>query len=221
VTFERISGHRNGNKTECPGNALYAQLGHLRTLAAQYATIGLSVVAPREIIGLKPVEVSGFLRFPDGSSPAGHPIALEFAPAGAAWQPLGSVYTGDDGSWKTSVQLTQSGRLRAVYPGDSARGRMESAIRNVTVLPQITTTVSRKQLRLRSSVQVKGTAVPTDTVRLTLDRWFRRRWRRERLRTLRVRNGGFKVRLRPRSRGRYRVMVQKGRIKRRRYFRVF
>jgi N-acetylmuramoyl-L-alanine amidase len=30
VSFNRISGHRDGNKTECPGNALYAQLPRLR-----------------------------------------------------------------------------------------------------------------------------------------------------------------------------------------------
>jgi hypothetical protein len=30
VNFNRISGHRDGNSTECPGNALYAQLPDLR-----------------------------------------------------------------------------------------------------------------------------------------------------------------------------------------------
>lgn len=36
VSFERISGHRDANGTECPGSALYAQLGGLRRLAARY-----------------------------------------------------------------------------------------------------------------------------------------------------------------------------------------
>jgi hypothetical protein len=36
-----------------------------------------------------------------------------------------------------------------------------------------------------------------------------------------VKKGAFKVRLRPRARGRYRLMVQKGRVKRRRAMRVF
>ena len=30
VTFERISGHRDGGLTACPGDALYAQLPRLR-----------------------------------------------------------------------------------------------------------------------------------------------------------------------------------------------
>ncbi|MGI5436711.1 peptidoglycan recognition protein family protein [Streptomyces shenzhenensis] len=33
-TFPRISAHRDGYNTECPGNALYAQLATIRTLAA-------------------------------------------------------------------------------------------------------------------------------------------------------------------------------------------
>jgi N-acetylmuramoyl-L-alanine amidase len=34
VTLNRISGHRNTGRTECPGNALYAQLGAIRALAS-------------------------------------------------------------------------------------------------------------------------------------------------------------------------------------------
>jgi hypothetical protein len=37
VTFQRISGHRDGDTTECPGSALYAQLPGLRALASRYA----------------------------------------------------------------------------------------------------------------------------------------------------------------------------------------
>jgi hypothetical protein len=34
VTYDRISGHRDGNSTECPGAQLYAQLPRLRQIAA-------------------------------------------------------------------------------------------------------------------------------------------------------------------------------------------
>ena len=37
VTFERISGHRDGNATSCPGDVLYTQLPDLRARAARYA----------------------------------------------------------------------------------------------------------------------------------------------------------------------------------------
>jgi hypothetical protein len=114
-----------------------------------------------------------------------------------------------------------SGKVRAVFPGDATRGRLESASRAVTVLPKMEVRLGRRDVRLGSSVQAKGSAVPADTVRLTLDRRVRRHWVRERNRVLTVRKGQFKVRLRPRNRGRYRLMVQKGRVKRRRAMRVF
>ncbi len=37
VTFQRISGHRDGNATSCPGDVLYTQLPDLRARAARYA----------------------------------------------------------------------------------------------------------------------------------------------------------------------------------------
>ena len=221
VTFQRISGHRDGNNTSCPGDSLYAQLDQIRTLATQYAGTGLSLNAPREVRGLKEVAVSGSLHFDDESSPAGVPIALEFATPDAYWEPLGSTITQPDGSWRTSVQFPMSGKVRAVFGGDATRGRLESAARNVTVLPKMAVQLGRRDVRLGSSVRAKGSAVPADTVRLTLDRRVRNHWVRERNRTLIVKKGSFKIRLRPRARGRYRLMVQKGRVKRRRAMRVF
>jgi hypothetical protein len=38
VTFNRISGHRDGNLTECPGNAHYAQLPRLRRAVEAHGT---------------------------------------------------------------------------------------------------------------------------------------------------------------------------------------
>jgi hypothetical protein len=48
VTFERISGHRDGGKTECPGDALYAQLPMLRELTAARAPAPGSFTPPAQ-----------------------------------------------------------------------------------------------------------------------------------------------------------------------------
>jgi hypothetical protein len=53
-----------------------------------------------------------------------------------------------------------------------------------------------------------------------LDLRSRRRWRRQRTRLLRVRSGVYNAYVRPRGRGKYRVTVQVGSIKRRRTLRV-
>jgi hypothetical protein len=223
VTFERISGHRNGNNTSCPGDTLYAQLAELRTAAAKYAgpTTGLSVYAPGSVRGLRQTDVSGYLRFPDGSSATGVPLAVEFQAAGTSvWTTIGSTLCTVDGSWRTPVELRASGRLRAVFAGDGGRARMESASRAVTVIPQLNIKLDRSRLPSGQSVQVSGTASPATQVQLTLERRVRRRWVRQRRSVLRVRGGAYHVRLSPRRRTKYRVTVQVGGIKRYRPLRV-
>jgi hypothetical protein len=98
---------------------------------------------------------------------------------------------------------------------------MESAPRNVALIPQLNIKLGRSRMRVGQSVQVSGTASPATHVRLTLNRRVRRRWVRERRRLLRVRKGSYRVRLRPRSRTKYRVTVQVGGIRRHRPLRVF
>jgi hypothetical protein len=148
------------------------------------------------------------------------PVRLEFQAFDAYWEPLGTAVCAADGSWRMTVTFPESGRVRAVFRGDSARPRLESPPRRVTVLARLSVLVNRRRIRLGKSVTVNGTAAPADTVRVMLHRRVRRRWVRERNRTLRVRKGAFRVRLRPRARGRYRLTVQVGRVKRRRTIRV-
>jgi hypothetical protein len=49
VSFNRISGNRDGNKTECPGNALYAQLPRLRR-AVESGPTPLPPATPRDLV---------------------------------------------------------------------------------------------------------------------------------------------------------------------------
>jgi N-acetylmuramoyl-L-alanine amidase-like protein len=222
VTFERIGGHRDGCNTSCPGNGLYAQLASLRVAATKYAgpQTGLTIGTLREIRGLKPVEVSGFLRFEDGSPSNGVPVALEFQAVDAYWEPLTTVVCGPDGSWATTVTFPESGKVRAIFAGDGGRARLESAPRKVTVLARLSAKLGRKKVRFGKSVSIRGTAEPADYVRILVQRRRGRRWVRERDRHLRVRGTKFQMRLRPRGFGRYRITIQVGRVKRRRYFRV-
>jgi hypothetical protein len=222
VTFERISGHRDGNSTSCPGDVLYGQLEDLRTAAAQFAgpVSGLTVYASRRIRGVRPLDVSGYLRFPDGSSPAGAVLDVEYQSAGSAWTQIATAPCGADGSWRATVQLPASGSVRAVFAGDSLQPRQESPPRKVTILPLLSLAIDRDRMRLGQVVGATGTASPAERVRLTLERRSGRRWVRERRRSLAVRDGAFSIRLRPRSRGKYRLTVQVGSVKRRRLLRV-
>ena len=227
VTFERISGHRDGNNTACPGNVLYGQLDDLRSAAAQHAgpATGMSIYAPREIRGVKPAEISGYLRFPDGSAAGGAAIAVEYLHSGegaaAAWARVASATAAADGTWQATVELPASGRVRAVFAGGGGRPRIESEARRVTVLARLNLTLDRTRLRLGRRVRVTGVADPATRVRLTLQLRSRRRWLTTRRRLIRVRGGTYGAYVRPAGRGKYRISAQVGRIVRRRTIKVF
>ncbi len=137
VTLQRISGHRDGDATSCPGDVLYGQLADLRARAARYAApvAALTMHAAKSVRGVKPSRVGGQLRFADGSSPAGVPIEIEIQAGGAAWTYYAGAVANADGSWLASVSLPYSANLRAVFPGDS-RPRMESKAVAVKVVPR-------------------------------------------------------------------------------------
>ena len=223
VSFERISGHRDGNNTSCPGDSLYAQLAQLRTLATQYAgpTTGLSVYATPEVRGLKPVDVGGSLRFADGSPAGGAAVSVEYRPSGGAWRQVATAVCAPDGSWRTTVTFPKTGQMRANFGGDSVRAALLSAPRRILVLARLNLGLGRKRLRFGNTFTARGKATPAETVKLTLERRYRRRWVKERTRVLKVRKGAYHVRLRPRTRGKYRVTVQVGRVKRHRQLKVF
>jgi hypothetical protein len=222
-TFERISGHRDGNNTSCPGDSLYAQLADLRTLAAKYAgfTTGLSVYATEEVRGVKPVDVSGSLVFPDSSPPGGVAIDVQYKAWRGDWQSVGTAVTTPDGSWRTDVAFPRTGQMRAVFAGDAARGPLTSAQRRILVLPRVNLSLGRTRVQLGKTFSAQGHATaPAQSVKLTLQRRGRRRWYREQRRVLPIANDGYSARLRPRMRGKYRVTVQAGGVTRSRVLKV-
>ena len=204
---------------------LYAQLEQLRTAAAQFAgpAPGITIYAPKQVRGVAPIEISGSLRFPDGSSAEGAAIAIEYLPAvtGAAWRTVATTVAGFDGSWGATAELSGSGSLRAVFAGDATRASLASPPRKITVLARLNLSLSRNRIRLGSRVRLRGTADPATHVRLMLDVRSRRRWVRARTRLIRVRQGAYRTWVRPRGRGKYRVTVQVGGIRRHRSLKVF
>jgi hypothetical protein len=221
VTFERISGHRDGDATSCPGDVLYGQLADLRVRAARYASplAALTMYTSKTVRGVKPSEVGGELRFSDGSSPAGVPIDIEIQAGGSAWTYYTGAVAGADGSWITSVSLPYSARLRAVFPGDS-RPRMESAAIAVTVVPSLRIATSGRPRR-RRALKVTGTMSPaTPRVTVTFERRVGRRWRRVQRKRIAVTDGAFATIVRPPVAGRYRLSISGGGITRRRRFRA-
>jgi hypothetical protein len=210
VVFQRVSGHRDGDATSCPGNALYRQLGGLRSLANGYSgpINGITVTTSAYQRGARPVALAGVLRFADGSSPAGATLSIEYTTAGSAWSPVASAPCGADGSWSASAVLPSSGKVRAVFPGDATRPPVQSPAVPVTVVPRLSLTSATRRTTPGGTIAVSGTVAPAPgRVTLTLERRVGRRWVRVRRQSVAVAGGRYASTVRLTRRGLYRVVV--------------
>src|SRR5262249_31698930 len=158
VVFQRVSGHRDGDSTSCPGNALYGQLGRLRTLANGYSgpVNGITVTTSAYQRGVKPVALAGVLHFADGSSPAGAALSSESATGGSAGSPVAPALCGADGSWSASAVLPGSGQIRAVFAGDGSRPPVQSPAIPVTVVPRLSLTSATRRTTPGGTIAVSG-----------------------------------------------------------------
>jgi hypothetical protein len=223
VTFERVSGHRDGDSTSCPGSTLYGQLADLRQRAGRYAVASTGLIAraaTRRVRAHRSVELSGVLRFADGSSPNGAPLSIEFQAAGSAWSPVGTLVCSPEGGWRSKVLPPTSGTFRAVFAGDASRGRVESKPVRVDVIPRMAIKLDKTTMRRGKSVNITGTVDPSQLVQCVVERRVGRRWVTQRSRNLNVVDGTYGLRVKLTRRGSYRVTVICGVTKRRRRLRV-
>ena len=211
VKFQRISGHRDGGATSCPGDALYAQLPALRARAAgQSFDTGLSIRLPRQKVAQgKAATVTGRLVFPDGAPPAGVGLEVQ-ARTAQGWVTQGQTATAADGSWTTQVLLPYSRALRARVPSNGARPELRSPTVRLQVKPTIRTGLVRKDIRRRTRPIVHGRTIPArkkQKVTVTVERRIGRRWVRILRITTRAKKGKFRLKLPLLRSGRHRITV--------------
>jgi hypothetical protein len=167
--------------------------------------------------GVKASAVGGELRFSDGSSAEGVVVDLELQAAGSAWTRIAGAVCAADGRWASSIELAGSASIRAVFPGDAARPRMESTPIAVRVVPSLKLSVSSARVRRRRAVTLSGTmSPPAARVTVHFERRVGRRWLRVQRKRIAVRDGAFTSIVRPPVRGRYRLSVTGSGITRRR-----
>ena len=210
VAFDRVSGHRDGCSTSCPGNALFEQLAAVRTRAAELATgTGFALRVSRAQAGFrKPVTASGRLAFPDGPSPGGLGVEIQ-AQFSDGWRRQADTVTAADGAFAVPVALDHTRRLRAVFAGDGTRPRLISRSVRLSVRSAVSVSAPRR-VRARKPVNVSGTVDPVKTggrqrVLVKLERRVAGRWVVVAGRYPRVQNGRFAARLPRLSRGGYRI----------------
>ena len=168
VSLPRIAGHRDADTTDCPGDALYAELPALRqratALAGRVLVATLTASAPA-FTAPGPAALSGALTAADGSPIAGVPVALQSrALARSASAPLESqvaqLTTDANGRFSVSLPINFNAALRALFIGGSGLSATVSEPLNLGVAPALTLTAPSSVAAVATPVALSGTVSP-------------------------------------------------------------
>jgi N-acetylmuramoyl-L-alanine amidase len=177
VTFQRISGHRDGCSTSCPGDQLYAQLPGLRERVAALGGQASAAAAPPKLT-LAPAAgrvaygagatFAGGLRGGDGAGLAGVPVVVQ-KQGGAAWVTVGRAVTRADGGWSVTLPWRRAGAVRALatVPG---RAQVRSAPVTVALATVLDVATAPRRVRAGRSAALFGHVRPGGAVRLRVER---------------------------------------------------
>ena len=218
VNFERISGHRDGNSTACPGDQLYAQLPRLRELAAGRAP--LTAVPPPASDGVPaaltllpsapafsyplPVTVNGRLTDAAGAGIAGRRIQVQIGTT-KGWRTVTSATTGDDGAWAAEFPATRTWSLRAFA------GFLTSPRTSAIVVPALSARIAVPRVQAGRNAVLTGAVRPRKPAVL-IEGWRQdvRTGRFLRAFTLRrgTANGRYRAAIRLRRPGLYRLRTR-------------
>jgi hypothetical protein len=163
VTFQRISGHRDADRTSCPGEALFAQLPEIRARAAELAPQCAVRPPPGGAVSLEaddrtldypqPALLRGRATSVDGSPLVDAPISVQVA-GSRGFVTVGRTATGADGTWATELPTQYSRSLRAVARLPQG-GLIGSPRLDVQVAPQLALRTPTR-VRARRSFTVRG-----------------------------------------------------------------
>lgn len=159
VTLNHISGHRDGDTTECPGSAMYRQLPRLRQSAGRLAT-SLTALS-FDITGVAPgsVNVSGQLAS-DSVGIGGATIEIQSRSTAHGASTLLTATTNPDGTWAATIPLTTNTALRAIFRGDGNHAAIISPGQYAAVPPQVNLTAATQLVAPGGTVEFDGSTVP-------------------------------------------------------------
>ena len=118
VSLPRVAGHRDGDSTDCPGNAFYDQLPSIRPRIGSLAgtPAQLTARAPSTATAGTMATVTGKLRLLSGTPLAGAPIELQrLGAVGPETAAVATATSGPDGTWSASLPLVHNATLRALH----------------------------------------------------------------------------------------------------------
>jgi hypothetical protein len=211
VSMERISGHRDGNHTACPGGALYAQLPTLRSMVA--GDVGPSTTPDGQITmsaDRSSVSYGDLVLLSGSASTAGGPLANAPVSFGLAYgngrgrAARSPLTTAGDGSFRARIRARYSGSVTAHTGGISSAplaievvADLEAALRSASIR-------RGRRVVVRGSVR-RGSRARTRIVVRQITESGPREVRRRKLAP--ARRGSFRTRIRIRRPGDYEVAV--------------
>jgi hypothetical protein len=164
-SFERISGHRDGNATACPGDGLYAQLPALRDMVAPGPPRApTSTVAARERRNITFGSKAGLrVALKSGATPLGGRTVNVQTLGGAGWRTNHTVRTDAAGNAATRMRLSTNRRVRALFGGEPGLLPSSSPALAIGVRPRVTAAVGtggEQTFHAGSLVRVTGAVRP-------------------------------------------------------------
>ena len=183
VRLQRVSGHRDTGATECPGEALYAQLPELRRLVAgatpapgAITQLDAEVESAATVKLGSPVALSGRLTDEQGIPLASQPVEVQSL-VGTQWRTSSTQTTDSQGGFSALVKPRRNRSLRASFPGSGELLPTASAPVAVEVRPIVTLTrapatgATGKRTVLRGTVRPRKRSV-SQVLQVRLDnRW--------------------------------------------------
>jgi hypothetical protein len=207
VQLERISGHRDADKTACPGNVLYGQLPELRRMVgsvgpgARKRTALALFALPKLVQVPGTANVTGRLTLRTGEPVAGALVEIQRF-SGKLWRTVATATTRADGSFGAALAPNVNGVLRARYPGDGERLQVASRKAAVSVRPEMELSLSDTRVRRGALVKASGTVKPAKRGVTVV---VLRGGKRVAAHRVRARRGAYSKHLRIRTPGLYRV----------------
>jgi hypothetical protein len=214
VTYERISGHRDGNSTDCPGDQLFAQLPRLRDMAAGRApaVIGpgpaagaaskLTLGAQRRLFSYpEPARLGGRLTDPSGTGVSGVRVRIQVLTS-RGFRAVGQAFTDPAGSYTAELPTTRNRTVRALV------GNIASAPVKLTVAPALAArSKARRVLAGRRAVLTGRLRPKKPAVIVQIARQVGARFVRVGALRFRTRDGRYRAAVRLARPGLYRLRV--------------
>jgi hypothetical protein len=168
VSLPRIAGHRDGDQTSCPGDALYARLPAIRpraaALAGSPARLTIAAPVPAHAPG-NAVTITGRLTgLATGTPIPGAPIEVQQITGTDAETTIATLSTDAGGGWSYTTAPAQNTLLRALHRPAPAS---VSDIVVLAVAPVLTVAVvSTAPLTVTGTVAPAGPRVTVDLYRV-------------------------------------------------------